>query len=598
MVHSDSFRLGNLEKRLNEIKAQALPDDVPHNRIEFIKKFRPMIGRKPLNFKQDPFWIEPLLDEHPHQMYVNGRQTYKTTNCSTLIANIALEKPGCEVTYVVDDENHRSAFSEQRLRQETFIANPKMARYLPHGKANVGRIKLLNGSVIYLVTDENKYHAVEGKSNEALILDEAQAQDIGFLPIAMYSLSKTHGRVYCFGIGGEAGSEYHRMWKRTDQREWVYDDKDWRDKLKFDAFGSITNDADSFQKILSGKWVAQNPTNVDYRGYHFPQEMFPHVPLTIHDAVNKYHVQPELSIEYQKKHYPYSMYLSHCRGEFYKAERRPITPEMVEACYVNYLKLLLPHEVIDLKALYGNEIRVLGGVDFGSGPTASKTVASIIIHWRKSNRYQLAWIDPRPAEHPMDQARYITNLFSSYEIDFGVGDWGYGQDQIPLIQGGGRDSHDNKFSGLGRHRFIGCQTIGNEVKPTQEYGQNTDEHGKENARLQIDKTTIIQNFVDFVGMSVNHPLFPNDEKYSKMMFMIPHFYDWQTDFLMDDMTNITRKDLDTTQEVVVEDPRQKAIKMFNHPQDSVMSIIYCLVAAQNYNPSAYEITPIRRRSKK
>ena len=99
------------------------------------------------------------------------------------------------------------------------------------------------------------------------------------------------------------------------------------------------------------------------------------------------------------------MYLSHCRGEFYKAERRPITPEMVEACYVNYLKLLLPHEVIDLKALYGNEIRVLGGVDFGSGPTASKTVATIIIHWRKSNRYQLAWIDPRPAEHPMDQAR-------------------------------------------------------------------------------------------------------------------------------------------------------------------------------------------------
>jgi hypothetical protein len=271
---------------------------------------------------------------------------------------------------------------------------------------------------------------------------------------------------------------------------------------------------------------------------------------------------------------------------------------MVEKCYVNYLKLLLPHEVIDLKAIYGNEIRVLGGVDFGSGPTASKTVASIIIHWRKSNRYQLAWIDPRPAEHPMDQARYITDLFSRYEIDYGVGDWGYGQDQIPLIQGGGRDSQDNKFKGLGRHKFIGCQTIGNEVKHQADFSQNTDEHGKTEARIQIDKTTVIQNFIDFVGMSVSHPLHPREEKYNKQMFMIPHFYDWQTDFLMDEMTNITRKDLDETQEVVVEDPRQKAMKMFNHPQDSVMSIIYCIVAAQNYNPSAYAITPIRRKARR
>ena len=268
-----------------------------------------MIGRKPLNFDKDPFWVDPLADPHRHIMFVNARQTYKTTNASTLIAKTMLEYPGCEVTYVADDDLHRSAFSEQRLRQETFLANPKLERYLPHGKANVGRIKILNGSVAYLVTDENKYHAVEGKSNAVLILDEAQAQDVGFLPVAFYSLSKTHGRFYCFGIGGDSGSDYYKMWKRTVQREWKYDDDTWRDKLQFDAYGEITNDTDKLQKILAGKWVAQNPTNVDYRGYHFPQSMFPHVPLTIYDAVNKYHVQPELSIEYQKKHYPLSMYM-------------------------------------------------------------------------------------------------------------------------------------------------------------------------------------------------------------------------------------------------------------------------------------------------
>ena len=595
-MHSDDFRLRKIEEKLNEIRKKALPDSVPDNLLDFIKEFRPKIGKKPLNFDKDPYWIEPLLDEHPHITFVNGRQTYKTTNASSLIAWVALAKPGSEVTYVADDDNHRSAFSEQRLRQETFIANDKMARYMPHGKANVGRIKLLNGSVIYLVTDENKYHAVEGKSNEVLILDEAQAQDVGFLPVAFYSLSKTHGRFYCFGIGGEAGSDYYKLWKRTDQREWVYDDSEWRDKLEFDAHGEITNDGDKLKKILAGNWIAQNPSSTDYRGYHFPQSMFPHIPLTIDDAIHKYRVQPELSVEYQRKHYPLSMYQSHCEGTFYKAERRPITPEMVEACYMNDLKLIMPGEIQDLKSIYGNEITILGGVDFGSSASgASKTVAAIIIHWRKGNRYQLAWIDPRPAEHPLDQARYIADLFSRYVVDYAVGDWGYGQDQIPVIQGGGRDSKDNKFEGVGRFKFRGCQTIGNEVKPLQEYTQNTDEHGVEQDKLQIDKTTVIQNFVDFVGMSVSHPLYPHDPEKNKMKFMIPHYYDWQTDYLMDDMTSITRKDLEEIQEIKVEDPRQKAMKLFNHPPDTVMAIIYCLVAGQNYQPSAYQITPIRRR---
>jgi len=101
-----------------------------------------------------------------------------------------------------------------------------------------------------------------------------------------------------------------------------------------------------------------------------------------------------------------------------------------------------------------------------------------------------------------------------------------------------------------------------------------------------------------VGMTVSHPAYPNDGEFNRPMFMIPHFYDWQTDFLMDDMTSITRKDLDQVQEVRTEDPRQKAMKTFNHPPDSVMSIIYCMVAGQNHNPSAYQITPIRKRPRR
>ncbi len=580
---------------LLESKIATVTGVIPNNLIDFMEEYQPLIGRKVRSFDLSPFWIEPLLDNHPNIMFVNGRQTFKTTNSGSMIAWAALQKSGSEVTYVADDEEHKGAFSEQRLRNEVFLSNNRLRPFLPGGKASVGRIRINNGSVIYLVTDENKYHKVEGKSNHILILDETQAQDVGFLPIAMYSLTATKGKFRAFGIGGEAGSDYYKMWKRTDQREWVYDDAYWRDKLTFDGVGVITNSPDELKKILAGKWVPQAPANVNYRGYHFPQTMFASIPLTIQDAVEKYQTHPELSVEYQRKHYPESMYLSHTLGEFYKAERRPITPEMVERCYLRYLPLLKPHEVRHLKEIYRNEIRILGGVDFGSGPAASQTVASIIIRFRKTNRYLLAHIDARPAEHPGDQSKYLAELFTSYGAEFVVGDWGYGQDQIRFIQDGGRDSKDNKFKGIGRKRFVGCRTHGDETRPELDSSQKTDEKGIEYASLQVDKTTIIQNFVNFIGQTVAHPIRHSEEKLNKTVFMIPAKHDWETDFLLDDMTSITRKDLESVQEVKVEDPRQKARKEYNHPPDSVMSIIYCLVADQNYDEGAFKITPAKKR---
>jgi hypothetical protein len=328
------------------------------------------------------------------------------------------------------------------------------------------------------------------------------------------------------------------------------------------------------------------------------QEIFPIIPATIDDAITKYQQQPELSIEYQEKHYPHSVYLSHTLGEFYKAERRPVTPEMVEACYIRYLSLLKPEEVVQLKATYGNQIRIYMGVDFGSGPSASQTIASIIIYWRKSGRYQLAWIDPRPQEHQMDQARHLATLGNSYRIDFGVGDLGYGQNQVKLIQDGGRDSHDRKFEGLGKRRFVGCRTIGDEVKPQMQFKQDTDEHGTEVGRIQIDKTTSIQGFIDFIGRYVGHPVRSSDESLSVTQFIIPMKNDWETDFLMGDFCSITRKDLSDDPETVDEDPRQRARKEFNHPPDSVMSIIYCLTAHNNYDESRYKVYGTRKRIKR
>jgi len=592
-MHDLAARVGRLSDALRlDVQLPPLPESI----LPWINEARPQVGALKRNFNLEPFWVDIYNDNHPQVMIVNGRQTFKTTYCSDKIAHYATTHPNCEVCYVADNESHLSAFSKQRLRRNTFKENPLLRQFLPHGQANVREISLLNNSIIYLRTDEAEYRHVEGLSNALLILDESQYHDLQFLSHATYSLTQTRGQLQVLGIGGEAGSEYHKMWEASDQRIWTYDNPNWREDLQFDSQGNIVNQPEELRGILSGHWEPTKPQNTEIHGYHMPQTIFARIPMSIEEAIHKYHVSARNSIEWQRLHNPPSIFSSHCLGEFFRAERRPITPEMVRNCMDEQFALLRPEEVRELKEVFGNEIRVLGGVDFGSGASgASSTVVSIIIHWRKSGRYQIAWIERRPQEHQLDQARYISELFTSYNIDFGVGDLGYGAIQVDAIQRGGRDSQDVKFNGVGKKRFTGCRTHGDETKPEQEFKQTTDEHGLEKGRIQIDKTTTIQNFIDLVGWYVSHPTRSDEEQLKRTKLLIPSRIDYETDFLIDDFTSITRKDLAENPEEIDVDPRQKARKEFNHPPDSVMAIVYCIVADNNYDAGAFSIRGVRKK---
>jgi len=590
----------SLENRITQLEDEYLPNDslpiLPTNILNWIEKARPSIGGKTRNFNLYPYWIDIYEDNHPNILVTAARQTFKTTACSDIIACDATSNNNVEVSYITDNEAHRTAFSMQRLRRNTFLENPILKQFLPHGRASVGTINLNNGSVIYLLTDENEYNQGEGKSNYRVALDEEQYQTVEFLTKIMYTLSATKGKIIGFGIGGEAGSEFHRLWERTDQREWIYDDSYWREKLKFDNRGNIINSDSELKSILKGRWVPQKPENTQYRGYHIPQTIVPTIPLSITDSIEKHHAQPELSIEYQQKNFPKSIFLSHALAEFYKAERRPITPEMVYACMhpYRYLSLLKSEEVRTIKDIFKNEVRILMGVDFGSGPASSSTVVSILLNWRKSGRYQLAHIEARPQEHQLNQCRVLAELGTSYGVDHGVGDLGYGQIQVKLIQDGGTDSRGNKFNGLGKKRFQGCRTIGDETKPQAKYVTDTDEHGTQLGRYQIDKTTSIQAFIDRIGTRIPHPNNTREE-YSRPILMIPFKNEYETDWLVKDFCSITRKDLSKDPDVTTdEDPRQRATKCFNHPPDSVMSIIYCFVADENFEEKAFSIRGVGR----
>ena len=590
---ADSFekKLEDIEKKVSPPKIKSGITQLPTDHLEWIKVARPYVGKIKRTFEWEPFWIDVYKDKSPNIVVVNGRQSFKSTFGTDIVGCYATSHANSEVTYIVDREDRVSAWSKQRFRKDTMLRNELLSPFLMHGRANVGEINLTNNSVIYVRTDENEFNNVQGMTNSLMVFDECQYQELQFRAAALYSMTMTKGQCYYLGIGGEAGSEWYKLWKKSDQREWRFDDKYWREKLKFDDEGYLANEHP--ENIVAGKWVAAYPENKEYRGYHMPQTIFARIPLTIHDAVNLYKTRPENSIEFQEKYNPTSIVQAHVYGNFFKAMRRPITPEMVEACYDYTLTLLTPEQMQALKQKHGKEVLIFLGIDWGSGPAASKTVGTVIIYWRKTNRFQIAWIDSRPQEHEYDQAAYFVKLFQEYCCDFCVADLGYGKDKVTKMQNGGYTSLGEKVAGLGRGRVKGCWTSGNITTETMRH-KNQDiidapTVGEKKEFYSVDKTQVIQNFIDFVGSKV-----PDENGKQVSQLIIPMKNDWECDFLVNDFCDITRKDLDkTNMEISKDDPRQKAKKEYNHPKDVVMAIIYCMIGKQKYDPEGFQISKIR-----
>jgi len=562
----------------------SLPE-LPKNISNWISTARPLVEGMRRSFLLFPFWL-PIYEDTANRMFVlAGRQVFKSTWFTDILAHGATTKSGATLVYVTHDEISLSGFSNQKFRVGTMEQNPLLKMYVKgNGIGKISEIGFLNNARIYLTTDQNGYAHVEGKSPTEILLDEIQYQELEFLPKLIESMSATKGKLKMAGVGGESGSEQERIWLQTNQMEWKYEDPFWREQLQFDKNGLVIEEY--LKRVLRGKWISQKPDNYLFHGYHLPQTIFPTIPLTIHDAINKYHVDPSFSLEWKQKNYPQSIFKTHVLGEFHKGRRRPVTREMVLQCMDPYRRysLLTPLEIADLKDTFQNKIKIAMGVDFGSGPSASSTVVAILVEWKMSDnqsRYHLAFLDKRPSENQIDQAELICNLFKETGCDIGVGDLGYGTNQIKIIQEGGRNRHTGEmYSGVSSSKFIGCRTIGDETKPLQTFDDKTDEHGDQIGRISIDKTTAIQEFIDMLDSFVPHPVYQQIPEMAKPKLMIPFKNEYEVDWLINDFTDITRKDLAEIDDVTVTDPRQHARKQFNHPKDSVMAIIYAKKASE------------------
>jgi len=584
-----SFNSGHLLRGIREIEHElfdTLPD-LPRDILEWIDKARPIVDGQPRDISLLPFWKDIYNDNHWNVTITAGRQVFKSTYCTDVLAHEATTKKSTQVVYVVDDENRLHGFSQQRFRIGTLSDNELLKEFPRNGLGTIGEVSMKNGSTVYLSTDIGGFRKVEGKSPSLIVLDEAQYQELEFMDKLESAMTMTKGKIKILGIGGESGSPYERLWNRSDQRHWIYDDPYWRESLQFDEKGLVIGDY--MRDILKGRWKATNP-NSHFRGYHIPQTIVPFIPLTIDDAVNKYKTAASFALDYKKKNYAQSIYTTHVMGEFHRAKRRPITREMMLECMEPYktMKLLTPEEVRALKTEHGEKIVVTMGIDWGSGPSASKTVVAVMIHWVIPNLYQLAFIEPRPREDQFDQARYMVNMFESYDCDIGVADLGYGVHQVKTMQDGGADKRTGElFAGLGRDRLLGSRSMSSLTKPFQYHTGVQDEHGDETSRISIDKSAAIQELIDIIERKDQHPKYCGIAKGLRPQLIVPFKNEYETEWLIGDFMAITRKDLAEIDDVPVVDKRNNARMEFNHPRDSMMAVIYAIQASDRFNGSKW-----------
>jgi len=619
--HTFEFRLDQIEQQLNsdntEIQLQA------NNVWEWVQKYRPNVGGETRNFDLIPFWKEFYLDPHKRKGALCGRQVYKSTAATDHLAFIPTTGSFRAAGYVVHDPDSLEAFSTERVREGTFLANPQLASFLPHGRANVKTIKLTNHSRIYFRHSQHNYAKVEGLTLWILVMDEVQKQDLTKLRVAMHTIRTNKAPLIMFGIGGEEGSSWHDLIMREAEiYDWKYDNTTdyvdsvtgkiwpnhgWRNKLRYDSEGKIVNTTEELSVILAGKLrLIHSPTSgiATYKIYHFPQEIFATIPLTISDC-DKYKMEIQDSIEYQEIHESDDLFQAHCKGWFYAARGRPLTLNMIRKCYDSTIGFLTPNEIKSLKEKYGNDMYVTAGIDWGSNKSGkSYTVFTVLLCFRKTTyepeHFQIAYMKKFLIERSdTEEALDLIPLITKYHVDNTAADLGFGKSGVKILQDG---LPYLGVKGLGKSKVKGVFTLGNLLEETHTYQMDADydekKFGIKNPFLKVHKTERVDHLVQLIKSTIPDSTDPTNKEKATPKLVIPYETPHDVDSLEQGLLKIKRADLedDTLGMKSEGDKRQKPEKLYEHYWDEVSALIHAFIAFENHDPGAYTMKVIKRRN--
>lgn len=618
--------------------------EFPKDRLEWIKLIIGNMADNDFSYVPYQYWLD-IINSKADRIFIEfARQLFKTTFFGFASAHLSTTKRRSTSIYIAPDEDKLSTFADQKYRAEILQSSPLLRSCIFGTKAGLpGRrtkISWNNGSFNWNITDEGGYRKAEGKSPDLTIYDEIQLHELQALAKAKESQSKKMGKEYYGGIGGEYGSPQEALWNETTQSEWHYNNEEdyidsagtvfqnqgWRKNLEYGTHETIDGEikdgliyGEYMGENNAGYWVPSVSENEEFPGFHLSQTQACHVPLSQADATNLYKVPIDKSIEYKELNYPRLMTLAHVHALFYKAPRKPITRADALATLepYRYLSFMSPDDIIDFKQTFPERIKMLCGVDWGSGNDGQgQTVVTIMLKWigidengnfsPNRDRYFVVYMERLSAElsRDMSEAFHILDLFKLYYCDYGAGDLGFGTKQVNALLHGGHDPRNNQYAeGLGYSKFIGTWTRGKITKLEDNIPTDFDDEGSETTHhLLLDHTHIIENYIDIVKWTVPHPAYTTKDKstqqrFSRRKLAIPYGEPYLTHGLIKDMTSITRSDIEadffTSKLVTTESPKKK----YAHPADSVVSQIHCFIADGYFHQSGTFAGTYSHRSK-
>lgn len=398
------------KKKADDLQIDFTKFQIPY--YDWTLKFRKIIEGHENVLKYLPMWHKPYQDEHPWQFYCVARQEGKTTHAGGKLAYI-LSQMHKKATYVTFSDESLRSFSNDKFRGSILHPdNPELYAIIKgsgNDRGAVSRVESLSNSSVSLVTHANKMHHVIGKSNDLMVIDEVQSIDLDSFEEAQESQSWTQGDKMFAGVGGYIGTMHHKYWLSTNQMKYQFKKETWRDGLEFNSDGLVWDDY--LIDLCAGDWLESAPKNWTRHGYWMPQQILPNIPLTIDDAINKYKVAKEYSIEYKRSIYSTSFYLRNVEAQFVKGQTKPFTKDMILRLFDRSLAFTRPEEVDHSKG------RVYAVSDWGGGQSAY-TVPMIAqcIH-PTAPIFKILYITRLDEPDVERQADQFINLCNAYEVD-------------------------------------------------------------------------------------------------------------------------------------------------------------------------------------
>jgi len=494
-----------LERQLNLKSQEELEKELPElpkDRLEWEYYCRKLIKGEPNRLKYLPMLIDVVQDQHPFKFLLWGRQWGKTTMIASDLAFAATTNYDYDQTYFNFKLDTLRTFSNNKFRQDVFGTLP-LSRYIKSTGVNYGamnKVEIYTRSIIDMLLPGPKWENSQGKSNKRMIIDEGQDHNWENFQNARETQADTMGDTVIAGIGGFVDTDYYNLWKSTNQMKYIYkrgenylgyENMSWRADLEFDGDGLVY--ADYMIDIQDGKWVPEAPEIFARHGYYLPQTYNPRIPLTISDAVEKYHVSPEWSIEYKLNDPNYTQvdYRRNVLAEMVEGELKPITTKDMLNLFDKTQSLT---KADDVDHSNGD---VIIGIDWGGG---GKTIIWI---WQCIDEtapiFKLLWVEKVETNDTKEQEEICINLIDAYEADFICIDAGGAPDRVQAIQ-----------SRYGTRSVRVTYTVRPE-KPTPTREELIKQESE--MRYVIDRTFSINRIIDLI----KHPYIEKDFKSNRII---------------------------------------------------------------------------------